>query len=367
VIEEQASFEPQAVLTRRRAGWNRLLIVVPVLAFALTAWAGISGPRSDGDQAANNRATEPPAASTSLVAIASQPQDRLAGRGFPSRVLGLDVRPLDDIPPQGDRGDAAIALAGWYVATAMTACPPDSDIVRPGLIADLGVDADPRTFCARVGVLYATPPDARNGSAPNDAEDGAGPAAALASVQATLTPGVVVPPELESVGMDATPVVFVGRLVDGSTVCYEPWGCPAALLVDRVVWAAGLGRAQTTSILPRLLQAGPDLSGRPHDDAADYAYGRSSGAVLMETLVDQPTLARVDPHAAALVAATSPHAERVWYRRTLGADAVRQNQQWIVTDDATGRPIASGWLGIPSGPRLPADGTNALDEGAPAR
>jgi hypothetical protein len=359
-MDEQASFETKAVLTRRRARWNRLLVVVPVLAFGLTAWAGVSGPRSDGDQAADERATAAHAASTALVAIPSLAQDQPTGPGFPSQVLGLAVRPLDDIPPQGDRGDAAIAVAGWYVATAMTACPSDSDIVRPGAIADLGVDADPRTFCARVGVLYATRPEADDGSPANDAKDGAGPTAALASVQATLTPGMVVPAELETVANPATPVVFIGRLVDGSAVCYEPWGCPAALLVDRVVWAAGRARPQTTSVLPRLLETAPELSSQRHDDEADFAYGRS-GATLMETLIDQPTLARVDPHAAALVAATSPDAERVWYRRTLGADAVRQNQQWIVTDEATGRPIASGWLGIPSGPRLPADGTNALD------
>ena len=358
-MDEQASFETQAVLTRRRAGRNRLLIVVPVLAFGLTAWAGLSGPRTDSDQAANVASTAAPAASTG-VAMPKLPQAQVAEPGFPSGVLGLDVQALDDFPAQGDRGDTAIAVAGWYVATAMTACPTDAGPARPDLAAELGVDADPRTFCARVGVLYAAQPD--GGGPWKTNRDDSAPGATLGSVEATLTPGMVVPPELEDVGHDATPVVFVGRLVDGSRVCWEPWGCPAALLVDRVVWAAGLGRAQTTSVLPSLLDPGPHLSWRPRDDAAEFAYGRT-GAVLMETLIDQPTLAVVDAHAASLVAATAPDAERVWYRRTLGANPLVQSQQWVVTDDATGRPIASGWLGIPAGPRLPADGTNVLAGG----
>ena len=32
----------------------------------------------------------------------------------------------------------------------------------------------------------------------------------------------------------------------------------------------------------------------------------------------------------------------------------------------TGRPIASGWLGVPKGPRLPADGVNVLDGVTPS-
>ena len=366
-MDEQATFETQAVLTRRRAGWNRLLIVLPVIAFGLTAWAGLSGPRSDTDQAVTETATASGAASTGLVAMPRLPQAQFAGPGFPTRALGLEVQALDEIPPQGDRGDAAIAVSGWYVATAMTACPAGPDPAPPGLADQLGVDADPRTFCARVGVLHATQPAAEEGPAASKPDDDGVVGTGLASVEATLTPGVVVPPELEDVAGDATPVVFVGRLVDGSKVCWEPWGCPAALLVDRVVWAAGLGRAQTTSVLPSLLDPGPLPLG-PRDGAAEFAYG-TTGAVLMETLIDQPTLAVVDAHAAALVAATSPDARRVWYRRTLGADPLVQNQQWVVTDDETGRPIASGWLGIPSGPRpaanprLPADGTNVLDGG----
>jgi len=47
-MDERATFEPQAVLTRRRAGRNRLLLVVPVLAIAATAWAGLSGREPSG-------------------------------------------------------------------------------------------------------------------------------------------------------------------------------------------------------------------------------------------------------------------------------------------------------------------------------
>ena len=68
------------------------------------------------------------------------------------------------------------------------------------------------------------------------------------------------------------------------------------------------------------------------------------GPVLVETLIDLETLARVDPAAAELVGANLPGAARIWYRLTLGPDPARDPLRWIAIDDATGAAIASGQL-----------------------
>jgi hypothetical protein len=60
-----------------------------------------------------------------------------------------------------------------------------------------------------------------------------------------LVIGVVVPPELEVVGTDATPVVVVGRFVQ-SPACEHPVLCRRELIVDHVAWAAGVGTEQIT-------------------------------------------------------------------------------------------------------------------------
>src|SRR5437762_3441357 len=102
-MDEQASFEPRAVLGRR-AGWDRLAVVVPVVA-----------------------------------------------------LIGVDVA---------------------------------------GFVAELGIDADVRTFCDRSGVLVSTP----------------NPAGSMPALPVGLTPGVVVPPEITNPDAAPAEVILIGRL-----------------------------------------------------------------------------------------------------------------------------------------------------------
>jgi hypothetical protein len=259
-----------------------------------------------------------------------------------------------------------IAVAGWYEAGSITACPTESDIIRPGSTTQLGVVSDGQTFCRRSGLLFAASPEARTGgTATYRSENGFKNTQLPATLGVGMRPGIIVPPRLVRGGEEATPVVLIGRVgwpFDGCAKFVTR--CRQQLLVDRVIWADGLGRPQTTSILPSLLDPVPQLSRRSRDRLAEASIG-PTGTILMETLVDMPTLAAVDPDAAAQVASTSPDAQRIWYRRTLGLDPLRDAPRWIAFDDATGQVVGSGIVGVRPGPRLPADGVNVIIGGAP--
>jgi len=248
-MDEQASFEPQAVLGRRRAGWNRLAIVVPALAFAVVAWAGLSGPRPATDQLAEAVATSTQASPSVLPAMPRPPVAYLAARDYPAQVIGLDVRRLDDLRPSRLGRDDEVAVAGWYVATAITNCPRLAAIYRAGSLPEVRGDADSWAFCERSGVLYASQPELGRGLATanpeNTSRTAGGPAVPVA-----LVIGVVVPPELEIIGTQATPVVVVGRFVESNEGCGSPAVCHRELVVDHVAWAPGMDGA--VGQLPRL-------------------------------------------------------------------------------------------------------------------
>ena len=345
-MDEQASFEPRAVLAPRRAGWNRVAIAVPVMALIGAIWGGLSGPNSAATTADTHHEVTVAGPSDALQPTqASRPV-----AAYPSRVLGIEVRTLADLDSSSVDGDVMVAVAGWYVARPMLGCPASSGIDLPDFVAELGVDADVCSFWDRSGLLVATPNPAGSGNVGGANDHPYGLQATLA-VPVVLTPGVVVPPVLSDSGTVTALVILVGRL-------REP-GSGRELVVDRVVWAAGLGRALTTSILPKLLDQAPLLSWVPRHRLAGASFG-PTGAILMETLVDLRTLAAVDPGAAAVVATASPNAQRIWYRRALGLDPARDAPRWMAIDDATGVVIATGFVGPQPRPPLPADGVNVL-------
>jgi hypothetical protein len=236
-MDEQASFTPRSVLGPRRAGRRRLAIVVPALALAAIVWAGMSGARPD-EGAPNAPATAAAAApgidvaAPSIAVAAPSSAAALGPRNprFPARVLGLDVRRLDDIEVRGLGRDTPIAVAGWYVATGIDDCPPLAAIYRAAALPELRGDADEWAFCERSGLLYPSRPDL------DDRSRDVG----LPAVGVTLVIGVVVPRELEIVGADATPVVVVGRFVASGDGCLASAGCTRELVVDHVAWANGL-------------------------------------------------------------------------------------------------------------------------------
>jgi hypothetical protein len=229
-MDQEASFAPRTVLEQRRARWNRLAIVVPALALVAVAWAGLSGTRSDHEAAVASAAAAVTASSMDVVpspAVALPPQ---AAR-YPSQVIGLDVHRLDGVQIGGLSPDTPIAVAGWYVPTAITHCPPLAAIYRPASLPEIRGDADSWAFCERSGVLYASRPDLDARPLTDDLADNRSKHAGLPAVAVTLVVGVVVPRELEVIGADATPVVVVGQFVDS--------GGPRELVVDYLAWPAG--------------------------------------------------------------------------------------------------------------------------------
>jgi len=218
-MNEQTSFEARAVLAPRRPRLARLALLLPVVALVAIAWAGFSGARSDQATAGIPDPT--------AVAAPSSTVARSTPALAPAQVIGLHVQRLDEVQTRSLGRDDVIAVAGWYVATAITGCPPLAAIYRQGSLPEVRGDADESAFCVRSGVLYASQPDVR------DSRSGS---AELPEVGVTIVVGVVVPPELEMIGADATEVVVVGRFVASGDGCRVPADCPRELVVDHVAW-----------------------------------------------------------------------------------------------------------------------------------
>jgi hypothetical protein len=226
---EQDGFEARAVVAPRRAGRTGLAVVVPALALVAVAWAGLSGSPSDQDVAvAVPVATEVVAAPASPRAT-GDPQ-------YPAQVIGLPVQRLADVQDRAIPRDKVVAISGWYAPTAITDCPPLAAIYRQGSLPEIR-GGDPLAYCRRHGVLYVARPDLPRRLSRNSPDDNPAATASVPGVAATLIVGVVVPPELERIGWDATPVVVVAHFVEPDGSCDVPNGCGRQLLVDYLGWA----------------------------------------------------------------------------------------------------------------------------------
>jgi hypothetical protein len=147
----------------------------------------------------------------------------------PGRVLGIEVRRLDDVEPGGLGRNDIVAVSGWYVPTAIDNCPPIAAIYRDGALPYVRGDADELAFCERSGVLYATQPD----------RDGRLQHAGLSAVPVSMVIGVIAPLELERIGSDMTEVVIIGRFVPSGDGCGTSAGCRRELVIDHVAWTPG--------------------------------------------------------------------------------------------------------------------------------
>jgi hypothetical protein len=218
-MNEPTGFEARAVLAPRRRRLARLALLLPVVALVAIAAAGFSGARSDQ---ATARIPGPTAvAAPSRTVAGSTPAIA------PAQVIGLHVHRLDEVQMRSLGRDDVVAVVGWYVATAITDCPPIAAIYRQGSLPDVRGDADTAAFCVRTGVLYASQ---------RDVQDRWSGSAGLPAVGVTIVVGVIVPPGLEMIGADATEVVVVGRFVESGAGCPVPAGCPRELVVDHVAW-----------------------------------------------------------------------------------------------------------------------------------
>ncbi len=193
-----------------------------MVALVAIAWAGFSGARSD--QATAEIPGQTAAAAPSGPAAISTPAIA------PAQVIGLPVQRLDEVQLQSLGRLDDVAVVGWYVATTITGCPPLAAVYRQGAPLDVHGDIDAWRFCDRSGVLYASPPDVRDSSSRG---------AALLGFGVTIIADVIVPPELEMLGADATQVVVVGRFVESAAGCGIAADCPRELVVDHVAWTPG--------------------------------------------------------------------------------------------------------------------------------
>ncbi|HEY8239450.1 MAG TPA: hypothetical protein VIF63_08445 [Candidatus Limnocylindrales bacterium] len=221
-MDESASFETRAVLAPRRARVARLALLVPVVALVAIAWAGLNGPSSDSTAAASPGPNTPQPTTVSVPAVVPAPPVEAA---YPAKVVGIDVQKLGDLQLGGIGFDEIVAIAGWYVPTAITDCPALAAIYRDGALPYLRGDRDKLAFCVRSGVLYPSRPDLAN--------------VAATGVAVTVVVGVVMPLELEIVDAQATQVVVLGRFSKSSDGCRVGIGCSRELLVDHVGWTPG--------------------------------------------------------------------------------------------------------------------------------
>jgi hypothetical protein len=240
-MDEQAAFETRAVLAPRRGRLSRLALVVPAIALAATAWARLGGVRSDpvtADIPTSDAIVAPaPPGPMAQVVARTQPE-------YPARVFGLDVQRLDEVGAAAVGRGELRAVAGWYLPTRIIDCPPLASAFRApdALGSDRGPGswaADSWAYCDRLGLLYATRPDLEQREPTNNLEDNRSKNAGLPVVPVAIAFGVVVLPELEALGSDATPVVILGRLDDTGADCSIPARCGRALVVDHVAWVGG--------------------------------------------------------------------------------------------------------------------------------
>jgi hypothetical protein len=242
-MDEQAAFETRAILAPRRGRLGRLVLVVPAIALVAVAWAGVSGARSDPVTASIAASSAAPAV---VPPVSGADGGARIGPEYPARVLGLDVHRLDEVGPAAVGRGEVRAVAGWYVATTTIDCAPLAATFRGA--TSRGADApgsNPRpdswvadswAYCDRFGLLYASRPDMAQRPPTNNLEDNRSKSAGLPVVPAVLAFGVVAPRELEVLGGEATPVVFLAHVDDTGADCSVPAHCGRALVVDHVAW-----------------------------------------------------------------------------------------------------------------------------------
>lgn len=219
-MDEDATFEARSVLAPRRARGARLVFLVPVVALVVVAWAGLSGAPAKH----STTAVIPGPTTVSVAPIAVNPR-------YPTEVVGLPVQPLGDLQLGSLGFDSVIAIAGWYVPTAITDCPQLPAIYKDGALPNVRGDADKLAFCVRSGMLYPSRPDLRSEGAPGSVPAG---------VAVEVVVGVIMPQELEAVGTDPTQVVVLGRFGKVNDACGTTGvGCSRELLLDHVAWTPG--------------------------------------------------------------------------------------------------------------------------------
>ena len=234
-MDEQARFETRAVLAPKRTRRSRLALLVPALALVATAWAGLSGRSEQGIARESSAAPTTQAIAAAASPVGAEPPGAAEP---PAQALGLEVHRLDELDPRRLGSADVLAIAGWYLATEITDCPPLADAFRQTAGPDADRKVDAWRFCQRSGVLFASQPSF-DGQPGNDLEENSGGDSQLPAIDVMVDEHVVMPPQLEVLGGDPTAVVVLGRFVDPDERCHWPMDCPRQLVIDHVAWSGG--------------------------------------------------------------------------------------------------------------------------------
>ena len=146
---------------------------------------------------------------------------------------------------------------------------------------------------------------------------------------------------------------------DPASDCFRSTGgCAERFTADLVTWASGEAFDPGPIFGAGLEVPPPAIAFRYRDEAEGLVTGWT-GTVLVSAVVRPATVAAMDPEAGAVLARIPSPEGLVWYARgletTYGPARYPPGDyparvRWVVVDETTGLPLATGITGQPPGP-----------------
>jgi len=333
MIIEPTPTNPRSPLRRalRVAG-----LVLPVLLLGVVVGAGMLGPRPE----------PPPTASPVAELPAATPPSAQPTPGEPATPAPLAAINADDPVPPGTFEDLPVADIAEVLRTRAgspqgTALAVSGFLRVDGSADDECVDEPPGSlgpWCERIGVLTAWPALSTSSPAGRSSSHLHLPPHLDLSIPAGVKLPQTAAVARQGTKGDVPQVLVVGRFEPASTGCPRaPWGCGETFVVERFAWADGV-RVGLTPLIAEPLQTGTKR-GSPFGTVLG-----DSELPLAAVLTWPDGIARLDPDAAALLAARPP-SEPVWYVRVLEGGASPGGDRlvrWTLLADRDFGVIGSG-------------------------
>jgi len=319
--------EPRRVAGQGGArGRFRLMLAVAVPPAMLVAVVGAALVGSPPERSVAVSSAAP------ISASVAPPADPVARVDFPTRALGLQVVDVESAHALVDGASGTVLAVRGYLTMAppLPGCEEAGriDVSWTAFAKEQGFAASPAPFCERRGTLRSPAAADRRG--------------VMHRLDVAMTVGAVLPEAVAASQVVPAPVVLVGTVSGAADGCGNVDRCDQRFDADRLVWADGLWRAPATSVEPALHGAGPRLGSGIRDRLA-AGVTAPSDPLLLETLIDAPTLMLADPAAASSIGPNDGAPRRIWYRRSLdtlsGPDA---SIRWVAIDDDAGAILGSG-------------------------